>query len=210
MKNISVGAIHTDAGKSCVCAAICKALGYEYFKLIQAGSLSDESFVKKLSPNTKCSHGIQLNTAASPHVGMSIENVDYNVFDINLPRDNGILVELAGGLFCPADMQNYMIDYVENKQLPIFLVVRNYLGSINHTCLSLEILKMRNIKILGLIITDQRDKYSEFWLQNKYKELDFFYLENFGENFKNFDKCAHELGKQIKNSKLNDELLLNV
>lgn len=204
MRNICIGGIHTDAGKSCVSAALCHSLGYKYFKLVQAGSTTDRDFVNKLSPNiVSYAPGVMLQTAASPHVGMKKEGVNYNVLKIEIPSSHDILTELAGGLFCPLDFENYMIDYVQNKHLPMFLVSRNYLGSINHTILSLEALKARNIEILGVIFSRERDDESESYLKEKYRELDFFVLDDFGADFSGFDMAAQNLKNQILNSRVN-------
>ncbi|ANE35524.1 dethiobiotin synthetase [Campylobacter iguaniorum] len=198
MKNICISGIHTDAGKSHVSAALCYAFGYEYFKLIQAGALTDESFVKKTAPHV-ISHapGIMLQTPASPHVGMIKENVKFDGLSIKIPKDENVLTELAGGLFCPLDENAYMIDFMAKSGLPTFLVARNYLGSINHTVLSIEALKARNIEILGVIFSQIRDEMSQSFLQNKYKDLNFFVLEDFDLGF---EKVANNLKEQILRS----------
>lgn len=196
MRNICISAIHTDAGKSCVSAALCYAFGFEYFKLIQAGSITDKSFVEaKVANLVSHAPGISLKTAASPHVGMIKENVTFEGLKIDIPKQNGVLVELAGGLYCPMDSKKYMIDYIEAKKLPTFLVSRNYLGSINHTVLSLEALKSKNIEILGVIFSDEKDELSEEYLKRQYPNLNFFNLKNF-DKF-GFENAADDLGKQI-------------
>ena len=198
MRNICISGIHTDVGKSCVSAALCQAFGYEYFKLVQAGSATDRDFVAKIAPNV-VSHepGAMLQTAASPHVGMKLEGVRYDGLSLRAPAAERVLVELAGGLFCPLDFKNYMIDYLQSANLPTFLVSRNYLGSINHTILSIEALKSRGIEILGVIFSLEKDDATREFLREKYPNLNFFSLDDFGANFGNFETAAHNLKNQI-------------
>ena len=196
MRNICISGIHTDAGKSCISAALCYAFSYEYFKLIQAGNITDESFVKKIVPNLKShSPGVMLQTAASPHVGMINENIHFDGLKIKIPTPDDILVELAGGLYCPLDDKFYMIDYIKIANLPTFLVSKNYLGSINHTILSIEALKMKNLEILGVIFSGSKDEQSENYLKKQFKDLHFFNLENFDET--SFEKASLRLKEQI-------------
>ncbi len=203
MRNICVSGIHTDAGKSCVSAALCAGLGYEYFKLVQAGSVTDADFVARLAPQVvRHAPGLMLATPASPHVGMAREGISADVLAIDPPRSEGVLVELAGGLYCPIGERGYMIDYIAAKRLPTFLVSRNYLGSINHTVLSLEALKARNIEVLGVIFSRERDADSEEFLARAYPELPFFFLADFGENFANFEDAARDLVGQIKRANI--------
>ena len=65
--------------------------------------------------------------------------------------DRPLIVEGAGGVLVPMNDELVMFDLVDYLQLPTIVVVRNYLGSINHTLLSIEALKQRNIPIEGII-----------------------------------------------------------
>jgi len=62
-----------------------------------------------------------------------------------------LVIELAGGLLVPLNNRDLTIDWVAQLGLPVVLVSRNYLGSINHTLLSVEACRSRNISVLGLI-----------------------------------------------------------
>lgn len=200
MRNIAISGIHTDVGKSCVSAALCYGFSYEYFKLVQAGSVTDESFIKKMSPETVIhSAGAYLQTPASPHVGILKENNNFNGLKIKIPKKNGVLVELAGGLYSPLDLQSFMMDYLSFYSLPTFLVSKNYLGSINHTALSIEALKSKNIEILGIIFSQNSDQTSEDYLKKHYKHLPFLNLNDLNSNFK---EASLELKSQILDVKI--------
>ena len=81
--------------------------------------------------------------------------MEIKLSDFKLP-DHGerpLLVEGAGGLYVPLNEQDCMIDLIEYLGLPVILVSRHYLGSINHTLLSINALKNRGIKIAGLVFS---------------------------------------------------------
>ncbi|ENN5834608.1 AAA family ATPase, partial [Campylobacter lari] len=82
-----------------------------------------------------------------------------------IPQSDKLIIELAGGLFSPLDDEKTMIDYMSAFKYPTILVAKDYLGSINHTLLSIEALKQRDIKILALILKTQ-DNFSKDFINN--------------------------------------------
>jgi dethiobiotin synthetase len=155
--SIIVAGIHTGIGKTVCSAVICQALGYDYWKPVQAGDWenSDSIFIKKnvTNPNTFIHpETYKLATAASPHYAAELDGIEIKRERIKLPASkNNIVVETAGGLMSPLAKGFLNIDLIEQLQLPVVLVSNNYLGSINHTLLSYEALKNRNIKISGIV-----------------------------------------------------------
>lgn len=104
---IFIAGSHTDAGKTSVSAALCYAFSLDYFKLVQAGTPTDNQRIQSLTPATKIyPSGITLQTPASPHIGMQKEKISYNGLRIPLPKSENLLIESAGGLFTPLDSQN--------------------------------------------------------------------------------------------------------
>ena len=76
---------------------------------------------------------------------------------LNLPNiDGSLIVEAAGGLMVPITRNYLQIDQIKKWNLPVILVCKSSLGTLNHTLLSIEALEKRNIKILGLIINGQK------------------------------------------------------
>ncbi|MCH5337072.1 MAG: dethiobiotin synthase [Campylobacter sp.] len=187
---IYVSAIHTDAGKTHFSAAFCANLGYDYFKLIQAGEPTDSEFIAKMSPETHIfESGVFLQTPASPHLGKKLENANYQGLEIALPQSENLVIELAGGLFTPIDEKHTMIDFMQKFKAPTFLVARYYLGSINHILLSIEALKQRNIEILALVMMGEKEPLQDEFVQNYTKipiiNLPFFTQNSIlNENFK--------------------------
>lgn len=150
--------IHTDAGKTVTAAFLQKALDADYWKPIQAGDLDfgDTDRVKAWTGSApERFHPIRhaLNTPASPHYAAAVDGVEIKLSDFELPETNGrpLIVEGAGGLLVPINDQETITDLIVQLGLHVILVSRHYLGSINHTLLSISLLKQKNIPIAGLI-----------------------------------------------------------
>lgn len=184
--------VHTDTGKSHFCAAFCEAFGYDYFKLIQAGTPTDSDFIARFSPKTHIfTQGVFLQTPASPHIAQVLEKHSYNGLEIVLPQSEKLLIETAGGLFTPIDRQHTMIDYIASCKKPCVLVAKYYLGVINHILLCIEALKTREIELLCLVMmrdeanekeNEQAPLIDEFvrdYTQVKIYHLPFFDEQNF-------------------------------
>jgi dethiobiotin synthetase len=150
--------IHTDAGKTVTAAFLQQALDADYWKPIQAGDLDfgDTDRVKAWSgaPPERF-HPIRhaLRTPASPHYAAQLDDVAISLEDFVLPEtaNRPLIVEGAGGLLVPINDQETVLDLMAHLNLPVILASRHYLGSINHTLLSIAVLRERKIPIAGLI-----------------------------------------------------------
>lgn len=157
LKGVFVSGIGTEVGKTIVAAILTRALEADYWKPVQAGDLdqSDSMKVKQWSqrPATRFHpEAFRLNTAASPHYAAQIDQLQLELSSFKLPEtDNFLIVEGAGGLMVPLNEKDTMLDLIQQLQLPVVLVSRHYLGSINHSLLSLDCLQARNIPLAGLI-----------------------------------------------------------
>ncbi|MEO9872241.1 dethiobiotin synthase [Ekhidna sp.] len=156
-----VAGIGTDTGKTVVSAILCEALKADYWKPVQAGDLenTDSHKVQRWSPNTTVhSEAYRLTQPMSPHAAASIDNVHVDEAELSIPETkNRLIIELAGGLMVPMREDYLNIDWVAKTGLPVVLVSNYYLGSINHTLLSLNLLKQQNIPLLGIIFNGQKN-----------------------------------------------------
>jgi dethiobiotin synthetase len=149
--------IGTGVGKTLASAILCKALDAAYWKPIQTGWLSGEgdSDTRDVVALTGCKsypEAYLFNEPLSPHAAAKIDGAEIDESLIKIPEHDGILIiEGAGGLMVPLNHRTLYIDLLAQWKLPVILVLRHYLGNINHTLLSLEALKSRNIPIAGLI-----------------------------------------------------------
>ena len=171
--SIIIAGIHTGIGKTVCSAVICQALGYDYWKPVQAGDLehSDSVFIQNNVSNPSCKiypERYKLVTAASPHYAAQLEGITIQKENFSLPKSpNNIVVETAGGLMSPLANGFLNIDLIEHLNLPVVLVSNNYLGSINHTLLSYAVLKNRNISTIGIVFSGEETSASEqFILEN--------------------------------------------
>lgn len=157
MHPIVITGISTDVGKTVAAAIIVEALGLDYWKPVQCGYLeaTDTQTVQQLVSN-RSSHfhpeAYRLHHPVSPHHAARLENIDILPSNITLPKSkNRMAIEGAGGLMVPLTSKTLMIDLFASWDPIVILVSKHYLGSINHTLLSIEALKSRNMKVGGII-----------------------------------------------------------
>ena len=158
-----VTAIGTDSGKTFISAALALALEADYWKPVQAGFPTDSEKVAKLTKGKVKIHPEQyvLKTPASPHTAAEVENIEIHLSDFQLPRRENLIVESAGGCLVPLNQRDFVIDLAKLWSLEVILISNNYLGSINHTLLTLEYLKQQNIPIKGLIFNGPSNQSGE-------------------------------------------------
>jgi len=170
MKQVFVTGIGTDVGKTVVSAILTEALQADYWKPVQAGDLenSDTIKVKNLVANEKSvfhPEAYRLPLPLSPHASAAAAGIELNLNKIVLPTtENNLVIEGAGGLFVPLNAGSLIIDLIQKLQVPVILVSANYLGSINHTLLSVEALKHRNIPVAGIIFNGAPTPASEEYI----------------------------------------------
>lgn len=157
--SVIIAGIHTGIGKTICSAVICQALGYDYWKPVQAGELenSDSIFIKQNVSNPNCTihpESYQLSMAASPHYAAELDAVEIKMERLVLPQtNNNIVIETAGGVMSPLSNKLLAIDLIQELNLPVILVSNNYLGSINHTLLTVAALQQRNIPVSGIVFS---------------------------------------------------------
>ena len=158
-RKVVIVGIGTGVGKTLVSAIACKALGAAYWKPIQTGYLSgkgdrDADEVQKLSACKVYPEAYLFEEPLSPHAAAAIDGKRVDIGQIGVPQHEGqLVIEGAGGLMVPLNESTLYIDLLEKWQFPVILVVRHYLGNINHTLLSVEALQKRKIPILGLVMS---------------------------------------------------------
>lgn len=166
-KKYFVTGIGTEIGKTLTSAILTEQLKADYWKPIQSGDLhqSDTLKVKNLISNgaTKFHpEAYRLTQPFSPHYSAALDGVEINLDLIQLPKtENNLIVEGAGGLMVPLNQRDLIIDLIKKIGLEVILVSKNYLGSINHTLLSVEALKSRNIPIKGIIFNGEANEANE-------------------------------------------------
>lgn len=157
MSGYFVTGIGTEIGKTVVSAILVKSLGFDYWKPVQAGDLhfTDTQKVQNwVGQGTSrfFPERYRLNTPASPHYAASLDGLSINIADFQVPNsERGIIVEGAGGLMVPLNEKDLMLDLIKHLRLPVVVVARHYLGSINHSLLTIAMLQQHQIPIAALI-----------------------------------------------------------
>ena len=160
MKRYFVTGISTDVGKTIVSAIMCEALEADYWKPVQAGELdfADAHKVQGLISNKKSKvhpNSYGLNTPMSPHAAAEIDNIKIDLKKIKAPETkNDLVIEGAGGILVPLNDKQTIADLIE-KDDHVILVSRHYLGSINHSLLSIDYLKSKGHKVSILFSGDE-------------------------------------------------------
>jgi dethiobiotin synthetase len=169
--NVFITGTDTDVGKTVVTAgiaAVMQSLGYEtgVYKPIQSGCINrngfyispDLLFIKSIDPNIKIKSTYSFLNAVSPALASKIENIEIKtdeiLFDYNFMKEvnDFVAVEGAGGLLCPISDELYILDIIKLLNLPVVIVAKPDLGTINHTLLTIQAAKNNGLKVKGVII----------------------------------------------------------
>ena len=148
----------TDVGKTIVSAWLVQGLKAYYWKPVQSGldGGGDRGRVRdllKLSDDRLLPEAYAFQQPVSPHWAAEIDGVELDPRALTLPAVDGpLVVETAGGLMVPLTRRWMQIDQLQEWQRPVVLVARSGLGTLNHTLLSLEALRKRQIRVLGIIL----------------------------------------------------------
>ncbi len=171
-KQLIVAGIGTEIGKTVASAVLVEALQADYWKPIQSGGLddSDTDTVRRLISNPmSCFHpeAYRLTQPLSPHAAAEIDGITIELDRFSIPKTkNNLIIELAGGLMVPLNSHDLTIDLVKKLNLPVVLVSRNYLGSINHTLLSVEACRSRTIPLVGILFNGPTVPSTETFILN--------------------------------------------
>lgn len=165
-QNYFITGIGTDVGKTVVSAIFAQALESDYWKPVQAGDLDHSDSIKveswtnglKIHPEA-----YRLQSPMSPHAAAKRDGVEIALTKLILPAtDNHLIVEGAGGVLVPMDDQgSSYCTWLQQQNIPAIVVSRNYLGSINHTLLTLDYLKSQNIHLEGIVFVGETNTETE-------------------------------------------------
>lgn len=156
----------TDVGKTVVAAGLAGHLGARYWKPVQAGldGETDSDTVRRLTAGRAdvLPEAYRLTTPCSPHEAARIDGIRIDAARLAVPAGNGALViEGAGGALVPLRDDLLSADLFASWGLPVILVSRTALGTINHSLLSLEALRSRGIKVAGIVFVGDENAHSE-------------------------------------------------
>ena len=157
----------TGIGKTVFAAALTAALDGFYWKPIQAGleEETDSATVLRLSGLAQqriLPEAYRLRTPASPHLAAERDGIVIDPDRLVLPEtDRPLIVEGAGGLRVPLTRQVTYIDVMARWKAPVVLCARTTLGTINHSLLSIDALRARDMAIAGIVFIGDENPDSE-------------------------------------------------
>ncbi|HEY8387877.1 MAG TPA: dethiobiotin synthase [Parasegetibacter sp.] len=176
---VFISGIGTNVGKSVASATVCLALQADYWKPVQAGTedITDTTWVSDIIAKDGLNaykEAYCLAKPASPHIAAAAENQRINLEKIVADLqaiistiDNGsdqpqyLVIEGAGGLMVPLNETNFIIDLIAALKVPLLLVSRNYLGSINHSLLSAAVCRQYKLDVRGWIFNTEYEDYED-------------------------------------------------
>lgn len=161
MRGVFVTGTDTDVGKTLVSAWLTQAWQADYWKPVQTGAadITDYGTVEKLVPGAVIHPSAYVFQAPlSPHDAARRERARIDLSALVPPATGNVLVvEGAGGVMVPLNDTALTVDFMERLGLPAVVVARSGLGTINHTLMTLEVLRRRRIPILGVVMNGQRN-----------------------------------------------------
>lgn len=162
-RRIVVTGTDTDIGKTVFAAALARALGASYWKPIQAGTEDggDAATVARLGVPI-LPEAYRLTTPCSPHRAAAIDGVSIDPDRLTIPDiDGALVIEGAGGVLVPITIEFPFADLFARWGAPVVLVARTALGTINHSLLSIEVLRRRGVALLGVAFIGDAQEDSE-------------------------------------------------
>jgi dethiobiotin synthetase len=154
---VFISGTDTNVGKTLISSWLALHTGFAYFKPIQTGTIEarDSEEVRRLSCAKVYPEIYSYQHPSSPHLAAKLENDAIDIDRIHLPQTDHLIIEGAGGVLVPINDSYLVVDLIQKLGVPVILVARTSLGTINHTLLSLEALRSRGVKVLGVIMNGE-------------------------------------------------------
>ena len=157
----------TDIGKSVFAAALTAALGASYWKPVQAGLAEGTdsetvAHIGGIDPSRILPERYRLKIPASPHFSAAQEDILIGLNDLDIPQIDGpLIIEGAGGALVPVNPELLFADLFAHWGLPVIIVASTSLGTINHSLLTIEALRSRDVPIHGIAFIGDENVDSE-------------------------------------------------
>lgn len=161
MRSLVVAGIGTDVGKTVVSAVLCQSLKADYWKPVVSGTsegkVDDEIIHELLGEKTRVHPcGYRLSEPLSPHIAARIDGAEIDSANLSAPETrHRLVIELAGGVLVPLNDSQTNLDLLQQWQAPVVVVSRHYLGSINHTLLTLNVLQSKKLNVAGIVFVGE-------------------------------------------------------
>lgn len=152
-----VAGTDTGVGKTLISAALTLKYQATYWKPIQAGLPTDTDWVKAHTGCQTLPEAYRLLAPLSPHAAAKREGISISLSKIVCPAIDPLIIEGAGGVLVPLNEKELMIDLIEQLNVPVLIVARSTLGTLNHTLMTLSQLRLRQIPIAGVVLNGPKN-----------------------------------------------------
>lgn len=167
-EKIFVSGTDTDIGKTVISSMLTLGWHAGYWKPVQSGILphTDTEYVRNLT-GLEDSHfypeSYVLREPMSPHASAEIDGVEIKMDNIQVPEfsQDHLVIEGAGGLIVPLNREEMIIDLIKKLDIPVLLVAKSGLGTLNHTLLSIEALRRRGLELWAVVMNGERHPSNE-------------------------------------------------
>lgn len=162
----------TSVGKTIISAILMVGLKASYWKPIQSGlsEITDTNWIRGVSGLSDVHflpENYKFSKPISPHASAQSDGIQIALESFNLPagdqddQSSRLIVEGAGGVMVPLNERHLMVDLMKRLDLPVILVARSTLGTINHTLLSLEQLRQKNLEVIGVVMNGPKNEINK-------------------------------------------------
>ena len=171
----------TGVGKTIFSAYLTKCHSKaHYWKPVQCGRPTDQSAVGDLIGKERtCPSSYSFNHPLSPNQAASLDKREIDLASITMPVKEALVVEGAGGVWVPLNREESMMDLMAVLKLPVILVVRSSLGTLNHSLLSIEAIRRRNIPLHSLVMVGEDNEANRLSLEWYGKGVPIFVFPRF-------------------------------
>jgi dethiobiotin synthetase len=168
LKPFFVTGTDTDVGKTTISKWLCFHLGLSYYKPIQTGSIEvmDQQSVQLFTQTQVFPSTLVYKAPLSPNQAAFLEKKVCMIDHIKCPDQSNLLIEGAGGVLVPLNDHILMIDLIAQLQVPVLIVARSTLGTLNHTLLTVEALNARKIPVIGIVLNGPKNQLNKDSLEH--------------------------------------------
>ncbi|MGI9548499.1 MAG: dethiobiotin synthase [Bdellovibrionales bacterium] len=154
MQGFFVTGTDTGVGKTLASLGLCLFFKADYWKPIQTGSPTDQDWIRPFLEDQKIHpSSYELKAPLSPNQAAQKENQSIDLKKIQKPKSSCLIVEGLGGALVPLNENQTQLDLMKQIDLPLIVVARSGLGTLNHSLLTLKVLKSEALKVKGLILS---------------------------------------------------------
>lgn len=168
MKGIFITGTDTGVGKTLVSLGLCLKYKWNYWKPVQTGPNTDTDFASQFLSHEKIFKSTySLKKPLSPNQSAEYDQVEIDLKQIQVPQSTvPVVVEGIGGILVPFNSKKNVLDLIKQLSFPVIIVGRSGLGTLNHTLMTVDILKKYNIPILGIILSGFKNYFNKRDIEN--------------------------------------------